>query len=487
MLIGRCYERESVPYKAFDGVVDALARFLAKLPDAEARALMPTRPAALVAGLPSPPAGARHRGAVRGAQLAIDPFELQSRAFAALREMLVRIAEQRPLVVVIDDAQWADDDSHRLLAEVLREPDAPRLLLVATVRWLGAGAEADGATDAGAAERLTRVLGPGSGTIHLAPLSPESSLELAGLLLRRSGEHGEAEAASIAADAGGHPLFIDILARRRQPEGETPASVEAVLRALVSDLDAEARSIVETVSLADAPLRARVVAAAMGASNGDGFVRALQRLRVGRLVVSSGSRGDALLEPYHDRVRAAVLADTPPERRIERHRRIALALESSNDAEPRALALHWDGAGDPVRASGYAALAGDRAAQALAFDRAALFYEQAMRAADLTVEERRKLKAKLGDALANGGRGKRAADVLREAAVGAPAAEALELRRRSADQLLRSGHFDEGVPALEAVLRSVGRAVAADAALGHRLPARGSRVALPARARIQEA
>ena len=202
----------------------------------------------------------------------------------------------------------------------------------------------------------------------------------------------------------------------------------------------------------------RVVAAAVdgGASGGDGFVPAMQRLRVGRLVVSAGTRGDALLEPYHDRVRAAVLADTPAERRQERHRRIALALESSEDAEPRALALHWEGAGDPVRASHYASLAGDRAAQALAFDRAATFYEQAMKAAELSDEDRRKLKAKLGDALANGGRGKRAADVLREAADGAPAAEALELRRRAADQLLRAGHFDEGVPALEAVLRSVG-------------------------------
>jgi hypothetical protein len=460
VLIGRCYERESVPYKAFDGVVDALARFLAKLPDAEARALMPTRPAALVQVFPVLRRVPAFVALVRGAQLSIDPSELQSRAFAALREMLVRVAEQRQLVVVIDDAQWADEDSHRLLAEVLREPDAPRLLLVATVRWSGAGIDAGATTRPAAAEQLARVLGPSARSIHLEPLSPASSLELASLLLRRSGEEGDA-AATIAADAGGHPLFIDILARRQGgPEGSrtAPASVEDALRSLVSDLDPEARAIVETVSLADAPLRVRVVAAAVdgGASGGDEFVQAMQRLRVGRLVVSTGARGDAVLEPYHDRVRTAVLADTPAERRLDRHRRIALALESNDDAEPRALALHWEGAGDPVRASRYASLAGDRAAQALAFDRAATFYEQAMKAAELSDEDRRKLKAKLGDALANGGRGKRAADVLREAAAGAPAAEALELRRRAADQLLRAGHFDEGVPALEAVLRSVG-------------------------------
>jgi serine/threonine protein kinase len=463
VLFGRCYERESVPYKAFDGVVDALARFLAKLSDAEARVFLPTRPAALVQVFPVLRLVPAITAAVRGAQLPVDPFELQSRAFAALRETLARVAERRRLVVVIDDAQWADDDSHRLLAEVLREPDAPRLMLVATVRRSAAGVEKDASAHAGAIERLAQVLGTGTRTIHLAPLSTDASKELASLLLQRSsGGHDDADAASIAADAGGHPLFIDLLARRRaQPEGgaAAPSSVEDALRALLSELDADARAIVETISLADAPLRTRVVAIAVadgGAPGGDSFVQSLQRLRVGRLVVSTGARGADRLEPYHDRVRAAVLAGTPPERRAARHRTIALALESSEDAEPRALALHWEGAGDPVRASQYAALAGDRAALGLAFDRAASFYEQAMAATELSAEDRRKLKAKLGDALANGGRGKRAADVLREAAVGAPAAEALELRRRAADQLLRSGHFDEGVPALEAVLRSVG-------------------------------
>jgi hypothetical protein len=381
---------------------------------------------------------------------------------AALRDLLARVGERRPLVVVVDDAQWADDDSHTLLSEVLREPDAPRMLLVATVRWSG---ETPGGNTTGRAEalgRLMRALGPRIKPITLGPLPPDASLELASLLLQRAGDTGGADAASIAAGAAGHPLFIDILARRSAhlEGGGAPApSVQDALHGLLSDLDSDARAIVEVVSLADAPLRARVVAAAVADGSHDGgtrFVPAVQRLRVARLVVSSGARADDLIEPYHDRVRSAVVADLAPERRAERHLAIARALEATEDADPQVLALHWSGAGDQGRAAHYASLAGDRAAQALAFDRAASFYQQALRPASLTAEERRKLKAKLGDALANGGNGKRAAAALAEAAEGAPAAEALDLRRRAADQLLRSGHFDEGLVAIDRVLRTVG-------------------------------
>ena len=62
ILRGRCYEQETVPYKALDEVIDGLSGYLASLPRPEAETLLPARRPRVVAAVPRHLAGRGHRG-----------------------------------------------------------------------------------------------------------------------------------------------------------------------------------------------------------------------------------------------------------------------------------------------------------------------------------------------------------------------------------------------------------------------------------------
>jgi eukaryotic-like serine/threonine-protein kinase len=139
VLPGRCDEREWLPYKAVDAIVDGLSDLLARL-SPEERAEVSPPDTALLGRIfpvlhtvwPSPDEGPVSRVRPRtddGAEA-----ELRARAFAALRELLRRLAKLRPLVLAVDDLHWADADSMALLAEVMRPPGAPAMLFLATTR-----------------------------------------------------------------------------------------------------------------------------------------------------------------------------------------------------------------------------------------------------------------------------------------------------------------------------------------------------------------
>jgi serine/threonine protein kinase len=452
VLAGRCYEQESVPYKALDSLVDSLDRYLAGLPRAEAAALLPRDLAALARVFPvlgRLPAPAR-RGPESG-----DPQEVRRRGLAALRELLARLGDRRPLVLAIDDLQWGDVDSALVLADLLRPPDPPVLLLLASYR----AEDADASPCLRALRReLPPCAGPACRELAVEPLGPDQRRELARALLG-DGPEAERQAEAVAEQSGGYPFFVGELVRYLRSGGPLVGpggdlTLSGVLWARVGQLPAEAQRLLEVVAVASRPLPQARACAAAGFPGEDRA--ALTALRAARLVRGTGPAGSEEVETYHDRIRETVLARLDPETLRDHHRRLAEVYEAAGDGDAEALAVHWDGAGEPARAAGYYARAADRAAEALAFDRAAKLYRLALERSVAGAEDARRLRTRLGDALANAGRGSEAAGVYLEAAGDAPEPEKLELRRRAALQLLCSGHVDAGLGVLHEVLAAVG-------------------------------
>jgi hypothetical protein len=136
LLAGRCYERESVPFKAFDSMMDDLSRYLRRLPLSEARALMPAEVFALARLFP---VLARVQAVAEAPTADIpDPQELQERAFAASAALFTRLRRERPLVVYVDDLQWTCRDSCVFMVVPVRAAEPTPLLLIVSHRSEGA-------------------------------------------------------------------------------------------------------------------------------------------------------------------------------------------------------------------------------------------------------------------------------------------------------------------------------------------------------------
>jgi eukaryotic-like serine/threonine-protein kinase len=462
VLTGRCYERESVPYKALDSLVDSLSQHLKRLPSAEVDALLPRDVLALARLFPV----LRRVEAIAGARRRVpeipDSRELRRRAFGALRELLARIGEQQSLVLFIDDLQWGDVDSAALLTELMRAPDPPPML------FIGAYVTGEAETSPLLSTLSTRIaIETGvAREVVVTELVLSEARDLARTLLAGAGGMLE-RAETIARESGGNPLLINELVRYARTSStvldRTDSSAEApwdttlvrVIQARLRMLPPEVNTLLEIAAVAGQPVALAVAMQAADLPSADAPSAAA--LRQSHLLRTRQSDRGELIEPFHNRIREAIVANLSMERLRNLHYRLAIALEGTVAPDPEALALHFQEAGESTRAAIYAAAAADRASRALAFDRAAKLYRLAI---DLGAAERpggeHELRVRLGDALANAGRGGDAARAYLSASGGASSADALELQRRAADQLLRSGHLDEGIPLMEAVLARIG-------------------------------
>ena len=447
VLSARCYERETVSYKAFDGIAESLADYLVQLPTAEVAELMPGRASLLGRLFPS----LRRVEAIAAAPRepdAPDPHDQRRSMFASLRELFVRLGRRRRLVWSIDDLHWTDADSLDLLQELVAHEVSPPVLIIATIR------PADTESRRALVERIKGL----ARTEHLLldDLPPRDARSLAGLLLP---DKDPTVLDALAADAGGHPLFLHELARHlaitSAPHGGV--TLDEMIGARMSLLPAELQSLLQVICVFGGPLTQEVASLAAGLSFA-GVVKAARVLHAAHLVRTDGVRRTDRIVVYHDRVREHVSEHLDAERKRAIHERLALALEQTGAAQhdPRMLVRHARAAGQHGLAGSYALTAARYAVESLEFNLAAELFATALELGGHDDSSQRQLRIDLAGALVNAGRGPEAAAMYLAAAQGADAAVRLSCQRRAAEQWIITGHIPQGLAALSTSLQEIG-------------------------------
>jgi len=439
---GRCHERERVPYRAFDFVIDDLATELAQNPT-------------VIATIEHAGALARVFPQLRGfldpavqTAVAEDLRVERERALLAMTELFrhvlalprgARSGDGARAILVIDDLQWADDDSLELLA-LLVEKIARPLAIVAS--WT----TVDATLQPRALANLIDRLGPAAQVIELAPMTAHDLAEVIADLAPAAPIDRLLAAAALAA---GSPYLAELIGRELADAELAHPEVAEARR--LDRLRADERAVAEVCSLAGGTAtfeQLRTVAELPSLR----VQSALRGLEDGRIVRSTpAATGETVYVFYHSRLREAAIATLAAPAKRELHRRFATALEHDR-ATPDQLAYHWLEAGEPIRAARWAITAAEAARDQLAWGLAADWYSRALDLAgdsrELAVAE---LRAARAEALFLGGRlAAAAADFEALATTGGDAGDRWYVR--AAEAHIKLGEIERGLEILDGVL-----------------------------------
>jgi DNA-binding SARP family transcriptional activator/tetratricopeptide (TPR) repeat protein len=338
------------------------------------------------------------------------------RLFDAACRFLLRRAERLPLVVVIEDIQWADESTLLLVEHLTPLLPGSRLLLAATCREVHV-------------DRHHRL------TATLAELT-RVSVATVGLRGLEVGEVGElirsitgddcpaATVERIASRTNGNPYFVGEIARLG--DERLPPTIAAVVRNHLRSLTDDQFDILSTAALIGREIDPDLVADVAGVSEAD-VEDALDAAVTANIVDSPGRS----LRFVHALVREVLVEDVPLHLRRERHRRVARALAGFDDHRLDQAAHHWFVGARPAdveEAVPVLLRAGSRASSLLAHGEAARHYDHAVSllAMDPSADRRRRCDVlhALGDARMRNG----------ELASGqAPTLEALSIAREMGD------------------------------------------------------
>lgn len=398
VLSGRCYDRESVPFKAIDSIIDSLVRYLRSRAGRRYQTELPEDIGFLARLFPllnrvETIAKIAIPGATR-----MEPEKIRARGFFAFRELLVSISRRMPVVIQIDDLQWGDSDSAKALVELMTSIEKPALMFLGCFRSDEANESPFLQTWNGLASQHS--IHQNERQVQVEPLNRRQCIELAALRTGTDSEVLAKQAGALYEDSGGNPYFVEQLVAGFDPvTGKFQhVPLEEILARRLEKLPETASKLLDVISVSGQPISADEASKTAGLTSGE--MGTFTHMRNERLVRLIGDQNDVLVETYHDKIRETVLATMPAEQRRGLHRQLAETIEEherltadellkslsqsstpgkyETTVSPRVvdLAHHFAEARDP-RSFVYQVIAGEQAVQAYAFEDAVGFYDQA--------------------------------------------------------------------------------------------------------------
>jgi DNA-binding SARP family transcriptional activator len=376
VLCGGAHLGSVVPYQPF---AEALDSYAAEVSPVELRDAIADDGSILAKLAP----GLLGRIATAAAAIQAEPSTERFLLFDAAARVLQRIAARGPLLVVLDDLQWADPGSWLLVVHLARLPVDVRLLLVVTLR--------EPVTDVDHVAMLAGLRRDGAGELNLRGLDERA---VGGLIAAHCGPAQADEVrAEIAARSSGNPFYVEqLLAHTEEsaaragsdPEGVAPLALgvpQGVLDVIgqrVTALSAPARGVLAAASVVGQVFDLDLVAAVMGLGAGDLLDHLDEAVAAGLIRERPGSIGHYRFS--HALTRDALYAGFTETRRAHLHQQIGEALEAlGRRGQVGELAHHLLlGRADPVRAATYACLAGHQALDQLAHEEAADVFERGL-------------------------------------------------------------------------------------------------------------
>lgn len=306
--------------------------------------------------------------------------ENHRRLFEALERLFSILAEQRPLILVLEDFHWADDMSLRFLSYLGRRIDRRKVLILASARQ-------EELMTVPALRRAIEELLPGSRCLELAlgPLSRHGTIDLVRALIR-SGEQpsGDLEERIWTASEGNPFMVVQIVRALEQDSDVLPATplpvpdgVQKLIAGRLDRVSARGQHVTAVAAVIGRDFEFSLLQRAAGLSARDA-AEAVEELVRRRVLHGAGER----LDFTHDRIRDVAYVRLLPATRQVLHREVVDALEAlkAGGEQVEGLGHHALRAGLWDKAVRYLGQAATRAMTRSAYREAAAFLERALEA-----------------------------------------------------------------------------------------------------------